>query len=240
VRAATIDCGDSLCPVDGGVCCDFHDDPRCGEVVDLAPEDGWMREDNPQLAACRTTTTHNRALMGYFRCDESSDCGKGAMCCLSFRPFGRRVLCTPAQRPGASPCENDEVCKAKGRCRTKGTICIDGLCRMPDPIGRCGATACTREAPLCCGKPATCRTMAACEDEWKKYSCSRARECPAGQHCAAVANGSACVGDPKPSQGYHRVCDSDDDCATMACDGGPATCSNGYTGVTWLRSCECP
>jgi hypothetical protein len=142
---------------------------------------------------------------------------------------GGAMRCLPS---GSSACEYGERCRAGDRCRTPGTECISGCCRIPVVGLPCGTTQCTADKPACCDD--TCKTHAECEDNPTTDECAGPAHCPPNHHCHLGGASTYCAAS------IHRnaalLCTKDKDCPRAFCDQGvkPRCVQDGA-----YRICQC-
>ena len=134
-----IACGQEACDAASQVCC-LHgggrNTPSC-----FAPPAG----KRPYWAGCGRE---------FKRCDESSDCPDGKVCCIAFDDTsggGMEYSCEDGPCPAGA-----EACIPGGSCRQKDYECRGdigtamGQCAFVQPPVRCGKEVCPTATPLCC------------------------------------------------------------------------------------------
>jgi hypothetical protein len=179
-------------------------------------------------------------------CDSSDDCGIGKMCCSGDDgPGGELPLHC------ATSCAGPERCAGDAPCRTLGTQCRGGTCRLALAI-ECGGTRCGGDQ-TCCTSPKTgkvgCMTYDACVangidgSEPMIEECDGPGVCAGTGFCVATDGRSRCVAPPVNLLMSELRCSKDADCSYQ----GPITlmndvgCKVGKCAPTdtGMRACEC-
>jgi hypothetical protein len=247
----TLACGSRTCRAGKETCCSGRGknaatrqlEPWANCVPTVAPSAADASQLlGSQLIACQDDDLPTE-LDHLARCDDSNDCRAHETCCRTCLSSDISAdLCTRLE-PGKAACELGETCRPDVPCRTRGTQCVDGTCVKASPTLRCGAAECSRAGQACCGGPPQCRPQADCEpaSAGPVYRCAGPRDCAAGEHCAAMAQGTICKG--LLDLGTSGVaCDEDADCPRAVCDsargrGERPVCAPDRAG--WLKVCGC-
>jgi hypothetical protein len=167
------------------------------------------------------------------RCDESSDCAAGKICCFGviYDRQANRVWCetpaacaVPLSRPGSFPIPGTELCARGGACRSPKLVCVDDD-SMPSG-GRCisnvGAVACKdgkpcpADRPFCLWDAATrtgeCIPRGPWDHEDGVYACDGPEDC-VGTPCCTAGTRTMCSMDCTESFRFAEyVCHRDADC----------------------------
>lgn len=245
----TIRCGNALCEVGKQKCCGFDGNPAASFCTSRTPEGVY---EGVEQAVCytdeqgRSTVEHWEEWGGVTLklCDDSADCAAGLTCRDAYlHPESSKWSC------GRSGKGKDELCVPEAPCRTPGTECRDGKCRIPPTkVGvSCEAQSCAGVKPICCvveGR-ASCTTATACRSAvGKSYVCTKPSQCAPGQWCALTLMGSVCTGKLEYGHGG-ALCEGDADCrgfvqargeAFPGLEGSTVRCGNGPE--PWLKACE--
>lgn len=204
-------CGEVRCGV-GELCCQGAE-PRC---LPLARENECLDARGTAL-----------------RCDESSDCGAGKICCFGviYHRQAHRVSCetpsvcaVPLSRPGSFPIPGAELCARGGSCRSAKLVCVADD-DMPSG-GRCisnvgtvacnGGKPCPADRPFCLWSAATrtgeCIPRGPWDHEEGVYACDGPENC-VGTPCCTAGQRSLCSMDCEESFRFAEyVCHRDADC----------------------------
>jgi hypothetical protein len=209
-------CGASTCKAGSETCCWFGKDSGCAPTAPGNREPELLK----QSQLCMDRVKSDVALSGVTRCDDAADCGPKETCC-SVEPLGglELGLCVPFA-PGKGACDLGERCVPEVACKTPGTSCIEGHCRLagkPECMGK----RCEASAPVCCGKfdwqgKPSCRTASECAGGANLYECFKPSDCPKGETCQSQMTGTRCLGKVATS-GRMVVCEKDADCPKGMC-----------------------
>ena len=212
----TVRCGAQSCKAGSETCCWFGQDSGCAPTVAGNREPELLK----QSQQCMDRVKSDVALSGVSRCDDATDCGPKESCCR-VEPLGRLELslCMPFE-PGRSGCDLGERCVPEVKCKTPGTTCIAGQCRLggkPECMGK----TCEPSAPICCGKfdwqgKPSCKAASECASNANVYECFKPSDCPKGETCQSLMTGTRCLGKVATS-GRMVVCEKDADCPKGMC-----------------------
>jgi hypothetical protein len=234
---ATFRCADKRCRA-GETCCASPVQGYCIPSVDDAAR-GAIGYLQTQWDQCARLPYERSNWSRIARCDESSDCSEGKVCCEDFLFSGSDGLadCLEMPKTGATPCEFGEVCLDASSCRMPGTTCINGRCRKIPERQRCDKQTCTADAPYCCAGSRGCSADPACGGD-RRIACSRHADCLMGERCLDDGGATFCVKAHADPDHASWLCEKTRDCAKV-CSGVPGkpTCSE--ASVAWLKSCSC-
>jgi hypothetical protein len=231
-------CGDSSCRSAKETCCSAGDKAVCLASSANDGPVGAVGYLKTQWEACEgAAKSLGRSMTRIDRCDESSDCQAGTICCEQFLFSGGEMNeCEPAPSSGKTPCNYGERCIEDATCRLPGTRCIEGYCQKSVVDLRCDQATCSGSTPVCCNKPSGCQAASACPSE-SRIRCTKNADCLAGQTCSVHGSATECTGLVIPT-GLEPVCTRNADCRDACPDGKPARCQ--ASSVAWLKSCQCP
>jgi hypothetical protein len=212
----TVRCGAQSCKAGSETCCWFGQDSGCAPTTPGNREPELLK----QSQQCMDRVKSDVALSAVARCDDAADCGPKESCCR-VEPLGRLELslCMPFDR-GRSGCDLGERFVPEVKCKTPGTTCIEGQCRLggkPECMGK----TCDASAPICCGKfdwqgKPSCKAAKDCAANANVYECFKPSDCPKGETCQSLMTGTRCLGKVATS-GRMVVCEKDADCPKGMC-----------------------
>jgi hypothetical protein len=248
--APSLRCGTQACQAGTEICCTVVQDAPGLPVLRTAcvakvPVDDLDRT-YPFLVCARALPAVGLTQKSVGReCDDSSDCGDGALCCEQTYGSGEptQIMCVPPAPGKRFTCEFEEQCSPGASCRTPRTTCSQGQCVSTDsrsataPAARlaCGGRVCPDTAPTCCATGATpsCTAASAC-GPGDDVSCTRGAECEDGEFCAVVPlGGSFCT--HRDDGMVAAACADATDCVVF-CEGrGKPRCE----GSGWRPTCRC-
>ncbi len=219
-KPGTIACGDGLCDAKQEICCRSGEDGACAMRVPLDESDSLA----PLLEKCSEkelgSSLDNLAL-----CDDSSDCEANEVCCAAWMSSGAsRQMCFHASVDGSNVCDYGELCVEGQPCKTHGTTCVRGKCRLTNAQIVCGGQPCPSEKPMCCAVDSEqCATLDACRKRagrnfMGEVACSGPSTCPRGSFCTQAYASTACQGLVDAANTRIR-CDRDSDCPSAVCSG---------------------
>jgi hypothetical protein len=234
----SFECADKRCTV-GETCCSSPQQGYCIPSVDdgEASAIGYLKT---QWDQCSVLPFGRSSWSRIARCDESTDCSEGKVCCEGFLFSGSDGLadCLELPKNGATPCDFGEACLDASTCRTPGTTCIKGVCDKIPQRQRCDKQTCTAAAPYCCASSLTCSADPTCGGG-PRIACSRHADCLQGERCLDQRGATSCLRGHPDADHAPWICEKNRDCA-RACEGyggGKPVCAE--ASVPWLKSCAC-
>jgi hypothetical protein len=243
---ARFPCGSSSCKAQEHTCCDGIDRAVCVATVP-AGENDQVQPLAAQLEVCAAALGSDD-LQYLARCDESKDCGDGAVCCSQAVHSGlSSAVCVPTRPDGKTPCDFGEIClKQAGACRVAGTECMNGECRKRLERLRCGSSFCG-PGNSCCGdfeKEAfslRCQPHAQCQEGGANLRCAKPADCLEGETCW-YANGNSRCSTYSLDGVAGLVCTSDADCLAheLSCPGNARRrCGPADPQISHIKICGC-